>query len=327
MQANTPPSRFSVFRKWIQFMSISRLIRWTIYVSLSYWVYANWWKDLPMTDLKTWYSYPESQFIVVDGMEVHVRVCGKGEPILLLHDANSALQTWNGWTEQLSKKYQVIAVDLPGFGLTGPHPRSSYSAFMYADFLQHLVTAMGIPKFHLAGCGLGAQIAWFYAAESPEKIRSLILLDAPGFEGRSNDALTILARTPLLNRVIWTITPRMVVEIMLEDVYADDTQITDSLVQRHFNLLLRAGNRKAFTDRAQVSDNKPPVDIIEKITAPTLILWGAEDARISPEYAYEFHRRIHGALLKIYQNTGHWPQEENPSQTVEDVIAFLEGKF
>jgi pimeloyl-ACP methyl ester carboxylesterase len=119
----------------------------------------------------------------------------------------------------------------------------------------------------------------------------------------------------------------MVVELMLEDVYADDALITDTLVQRHFNLLLRAGNRKAFTDRAQVSDNKPPVDIIEKITAPTLILWGAEDARISPEYAYEFHRRIHGALLKIYQNTGHWPQEENPGQTVEDVMAFLEGKF
>lgn len=314
-------------KKWLRYLSISRLIRWSIYLALGIGLYFNWHGDLPLEALKKQYTYPESRFVSVDGMDVHVRSLGKGEVILLLHDANSSLRTWDVWMRTLAEKYRVLAVDLPGNGLTGPHPRSSYSAFMYADFLQHLVTALEIGKFHLVGNGLGAQIAWFYAAENPGKIQSLVLLDAPGFEARNSSALTLLARTPLLNRIIWTITPRMVVQLMLEDVYADDALINDTLVDQHFNLLLRPGNRKAFTDRMQVSDNKPPVDIIEKISAPTLILWGAEDARISPEYAYEFHRRIRGALLKIYQNTGHWPQEENPNQTAADVLSFLEGKF
>jgi pimeloyl-ACP methyl ester carboxylesterase len=113
----------------------------------------------------------------------------------------------------------------------------------------------------------------------------------------------------------------------LEDVWADDALVTDSLVQRHFDLSLLPGHRKAFTDRASVRDNRPPIDLIERINAPTLILWGAEDTRISPEHAYDFHKRIRGAVLKIYRNTGHWPQEENPVQTAEDVQAFLEGKF
>ena len=130
-----------------------------------------------------------------------------------------------------------------------------------------------------------------------------------------------------MNRALWKITPRAFIEIMLEDVYADDALVTDSLIQRHFDLLLRAGNRKAFSDRASVSDNRPPAEVVEKINVPTLILWGAEDTRISPENAYKFHHTIRGAALKIYRNTGHWPQEENPVQTAGDVRAFLEGKF
>jgi pimeloyl-ACP methyl ester carboxylesterase len=317
----------STARKWLGMIGFSRIIRWTIYVVVLYWIYTNWHSDLPMDRLTTRYAYTDSKFIQVDGMDVHVRITGQGEPILLLHDANSSLHTWEGWTKILSKHYKIISVDLPGFGLTGPHPRGSYSAFMYANFLELLTKELGLTKFHLAGNGLGAEIAWFYATEYPAQLNSLILLDAPGFEGKSNAVTAWLARIPVINRVMWKITPRSFVGLMLDDVYADDTQVTDSLVQRHFDLLLRPGNRKAFTDRAQVSENRPPVNIVDKINVPTLILWGAEDARISPEYAYEFHRRIHGALLKIYQNTGHWPQEENPEQTAKDAEAFLEGKF
>jgi pimeloyl-ACP methyl ester carboxylesterase len=76
-----------------------------------------------------------------------------------------------------------------------------------------------------------------------------------------------------------------------------------------------------------VRDNRPPAAMVEQISAPTLILWGAEDTQISPENAYEFHRLIRGSLLRIYQNTGHWPQEESPGATVRDAQSFLLGKF
>ncbi len=322
-----PNNRLANAKKWIPTLHFSRLVRWLLYLVVVWWLYQNWHSDLPINRLAQNYAFPESRFMSVDDMQVHYRVVGQGEPILLLHDANSSLHTWDGWTKALSPHYQVISVDLPGFGLTGPHPRGSYSAFMYANFLEELVQQLNLSTFYLAGNGLGAQVAWFYAAEHPNRLHKLILLDAPGFEPKSTNLVNLLARTPVLNRAIWHITPKSFIRLMLTDVYADDGLVTDSLVQRHFELLLRPGNRKAFTDHAAVSDNRPPVDIIEKIAVPTLILWGAEDTRISPEYAYEFHRRIHGAVLRVYQNTGHWPQEENPVQTAQDVQAFLEGKF
>lgn len=313
---------------WLKGMSLSGGVKWALMLIIGGWVYSNCHHDRPPQYLAEHYTFPESKFVPVGGMEVHCRTVGRGMPMLLLHDANSSLHTWSGWDAALAGKYQLISVDLPGFGLTGPHPQGSYSAFMYHAFLDSLVQQLHLSRFYLAGNGLGAEIAWFYAAERPKQVDKLILLGAPGLEPKSSsDWVQWAARTPVLNRVLWSVTPRSYVRLMLEDIYADDALVTDSLVQRHFDLLLAPGNRHAFTDRASVSDNRPPVSLIDSITTPTLILWGAEDTRIAPEFAYEFHQRIRGALLRIYQNTGHWPQEENPARTARDVEAFLEGKF
>ena len=319
--------RVAIVRKWLSIFSVSRLIRWALLFAIGWWVWTNWHDDLPAAQCLQKYAFPDSRFLQVDGMDIHYRLSGKGEPILLLHDAQSSLHTWAGWTGRLSEKQQVVSLDLPGFGLSSPHPQGSYSAFMYASFLDSFLQKLNLKKVSIAGCGLGAQIAWQFAAESPDRVDKLILLDAPGFEEKSNSLIDWLASTPVVNRILWKVTPRSFVRLSLEDVWADDTRVTDSLVQRHFDLSLLPGHRKAFTDRASVRGNRPPIDLIEHITAPTLVLWGAEDTRISPEHAYDFHKRIRESLIKIYRNTGHWPQEENPEQTAQDVQAFLEGRF
>ncbi len=307
---------------------LTRLIRWGVLLLVCGWVYLNWHPDLPLNGLIQQYSYPESTFVTVDGAEVHCRLMGKGEPVVLLHDANSSLHTWSAWASHVDlKKYQLISVDLPGFGLTGPHPRGSYSVFSYASFIDSLANVLKLKKFTLAGNGLGALVAWHYSSEHAERINHLVLISPPGFEEKNSDWVTILAKIPVLNRILWSITPKTFVRIMLEDVYADNSLVNNELVQRHFDLVLRPGNRKAFTDRASVSDNRPPGEEVEKIKSPTLILWGAEDTRISPEFIYLFHKKIRKSEIRIYQNTGHWPQEENPSRTAQDVQAFLEGKF
>ncbi|HNG89777.1 MAG TPA: alpha/beta fold hydrolase, partial [Saprospiraceae bacterium] len=229
---------------WLKSMSLGGLLRWALGLSLLGWVYTNCHPDLPTGLLAERYAFPESKFVPVEGMDVHCRMIGRGETLLLLHDANSSMHTWSGWAAELAPKYRLISVDLPGFGLTGPHPQGSYSTFMYHAFLDSLVHQLRLSKFHLAGNGLGAEIAWFYAAERPAGLDKLILLDAPGLEHHSaaEGWVNWLARTPVLNRVLWSVTPRSYVRLMLEDIYADDAQVTDSLVQRHFDLLLAPGN-------------------------------------------------------------------------------------
>ena len=305
-----------------------RLIRYGLLFALLIWVYQNTYKDIGVEMLEQKYGYVDAQYIEIDGMQVYYRSVGKGDPIILLHNANSSMHTWSAWVDTLSTKYKVIVPDLPGNGLTGPHSRGSYSLFMYTGFVDSFAQALNVKQFHLAGNGLGAQIAWFYAAEHPEKIKKLILLDAPGFETPSVTIWDQFAQTPVVNRLYWYLSPPILTELRLDRIYADDNLVTDSLIERHFDLMRRKGNRKAYTDRAAVSENSPPaLDLIKKITAPTLVMWGAEDAIISPSFAYEFHKKLRNAELRIYNNTGHWPQEESPAETATDAFSFLNGTF
>lgn len=322
-------ARLAVVKEWLGILSLSRMLRWAFYIFVFLWLYTNWQEDRSVGQLMAKYAFPDSKFVEIDGMNVHVRTSGnpKNEALLLLHGTGGSLQTWTRWTEKLTDKYQVVSVDLPGHGLTGQHPRGSYSLFMYASFLEKLADSLGLRQFNLVGNGMGGQIAWFFAAEHPEKLKKLVLLDPRGFEKKTTEWVDVLARTPVLNSTILKITPRTFFRWQLEANFSDDALVSDSLVNRQFELFLFPGNRRAFIDRAQVSDNHPPVEFIEKITCPTLILWGAEDAIISPEFAYEFHKQIRKSELKIYENTGHWPQEESPDESVEDVRAFLEGRF
>lgn len=319
--------RWLRMRRFLRRFSLLGLIRSALLLTLIWWIAQNWYGDLDRETLRARYALDGSRFVTVGGVETHVREMGAGEPLLLIHDAGSTLHTWDYWTRDLSDAYRVISVDLPGYGLTGPHPKGSYSDFMYAGFIGELARELGLSNFALAGNGIGARIAWFYAHENPQQLSKLILIDSPGFEKSRSDLIAWLARTPVINRIFLKITPRYFVRLALEDAFANDSLVTPERIALSHELMRHPGNRKAFTDRAQVSDNHPPIDLIDEIKTPTLILWGAEDTRYSPEHAYEFHRRIRGSLLRIYQNTGRWPQEESPEETARDVKAFLEGRF
>jgi pimeloyl-ACP methyl ester carboxylesterase len=323
------PNRILKVLGWLwRNVNLIRLARYIALGAICVWVYQNIYKEIPPELTTQKYGYTDASYIEVDGMQVYYRSKGKGEPVILLHNANSSMHTWSAWVDTLSTKYRVIVPDLPGNGLTGPHTRGSYSLFMYSGFLDSFVQTLNLKQFHLAGNGLGAQLACFYAAEHPEQIKKLILLDAPGFEEQKIGLLDQIAKTPFVNRMYWYLSPPALYKLRLERIYADDKLVTDSLVERHFDLSLRAGNRKAYTDRIAVSENNPPViDMIKKITAPTLVMWGAEDALISPSHAYEFHKKLRNADLRIYNNTGHWPQEESPAETARDAFDFLNGTF
>src|SRR3990172_9268417 len=91
--------------------------------------------DIPVEKLKAKYANGQSRFITIDGLLVHYRDEGKGFPLLLLHGAPSSLHTFDRLTAELSKKYRVIRLDLPGYGLTGPNAAGDYSLQSYMRFL------------------------------------------------------------------------------------------------------------------------------------------------------------------------------------------------
>ena len=290
---------------------------------------AVWAPDRSAEDLGTRWATPPSEFVLVDGMKVHLRDEGPRDdpnPIVLLHGTSSSLHTWDGWAQALQAKHRVIRVDLPGFGLTGPTPDGNYQMPVYSHFVASLMDTLQVQHAVLAGNSLGGYVAWKTAVDYPDRVSKLILVDAAGY---ATTATSVpigfkLAQIPMLSGLMANILPRKVIESSLRNVYGDPSKITTELIDRYYELALRTGNRKSLA--ARFSQNKAgefEAQILQ-IKQPTLVIWGGLDRLIPPENAEKFHRDIANSQVVMFGKLGHVGHEEDPAATVAAAKAFLD---
>lgn len=290
-------------------------------------IYKVSYADISLEELKKEYANEQSEFLEINGMQVHYRDEGNGFPIVLMHGTAASLHTYDAWTKQLSKNYRVIRLDLPAFGLTGPNKNADYSIESYTKFLSKFLEKIKVDKFYLAGNSLGGNIAWNYAAEYPEKVLKLILIDASGLPTFTpQPPIFKMAKTPILNSLFLYITPKFIIRKNIEQVYADKLKVTDALVTRYHKMSLRTGNRKAFIERAKTDFNvaeKVNLVKLKSIKTPTLLIWGAKDTWIPLGNGKRMDSMLPNSKLVILENSGHVPMEENPKESLEFLKSFL----
>jgi pimeloyl-ACP methyl ester carboxylesterase len=284
---------------------------------------AFYHNDIPVSELKAKYTYADSKFMELDGLNVHYRVVGSGKPLVLLHGTASSLHTWEAFSDNLKDSFQLISLDLPAFGLTGGRADHNYSMEMYTAFLKKFTEKLNLTNFDLAGNSLGGRIAWEFAAAYPEQVRRLVLMDATGYPtGKPMPQVFRLAQNPYISTILKKITPRFFIKKNLVEVYDNDELISDALVDRMWDLSLREGNRQAFIDRSNLPLT-PNTDKIKTINAPTLIIWGNTDEWVPVACAEKFHQDLKNNQLSILQKCGHLPMEERPLEAAGLVRAFL----
>ena len=308
-------------QKKIKYFIYSLIILLTFAIGNS--IYA----DISVEDLKKEYTNEQSQFIEVDEINVHFRDEGEGFPIVLIHGTAASLHTWDAWTDELKKTNRVIRMDLPAFGITGPNKNADYSIEAYTTFLQSFLEKLKLEKFHLAGNSLGGNIAWNYTADYPSKVEKLILVDASGLPtNKSQPAIFKMAKTPILNSLFLYITPRFLIKKNIEEVYEDDSKITDELINRYHKMALRVGNRKAFIDRAKTDfklDTQVNLEKLKSIQTSTLLIWGAKDLWIPIANGIRMNEILVNSKLEVLKNSGHVPMEENPRESLKLMNDFL----
>lgn len=293
-------------------------------------VAATWAPDRPVADLKARWAQAPSMFVDVAGMSVHVRDEGPRDdasPIVLLHGTSASLHTWEGWATALRDTRRVVRFDMPGFGLTGPSPDGRYDIGSYDRFVAAVLDKLGVQRCVIGGNSFGGRVAWTFAARHPERVTSLILVDAAGYpmESTSVPLGFRLARTPVINRLASVVLPRRLVESSVRNVYGDPSRVTPQLIDLYFDLAVREGNRRALVARFEQAPTGPGADAIATLKVPTLILWGGRDRLIVPTHAERFHHDIAGSRVVVFDDLGHVPQEEDPARTVAAVRTFLGG--
>lgn len=290
-----------------------------------------WTGDIPLDTLKAKYTSPSSKFVEVMGMDVHYRDEGQlndSLPLVLLHGTGASLHTWEATVLAMKDRYRIITLDLPAYGLTGPNPERVYTQEFYSKFMAAFLDRIGVQKCIIGGNSLGGAIAWRFTSEHPSRVEKLILIDAGGYPTQSTSVPIAfrLARTPVLKHSLKFITPRPLAAKSVKNVYADPGKVTEAVVDRYYELVLREGNRQALIDRMKGFDYPDNADMIKSITIPTLVIWGDKDGLIPVENAYRFHDDLPNDSLVVLKNLGHVPMEEDALQTTAVIRSFLEKR-
>jgi pimeloyl-ACP methyl ester carboxylesterase len=302
-----------------------------IVVALLLGVALSWAPDRPVSTLTSSWAPAPSQFLMINGMSVHLRDEGPRDdpqPIVLLHGTSASLHTWDGWVAELKGQRRVIRLDLPGFGLTGPSPDKDYSLAHYVRFMTMALDALKVQHCVMVGNSFGGAVAWETALALPQRVDRLVLVDSAGYPPRA-DSVPIgfrLAQIPALQPLIQQILPRSMVASSVRNVYGDPSKVTPELVNRYYELTLREGNRAALHERFKQSRGGEHASQISLIKQPTLIIWGHEDHLIPQVFGERFHTDIAGSQLIVLDGLGHVPHEEDPARTVAALKPFLSLK-
>ena len=284
----------------------------------------------------TAYLDPDSQFLQVNGVSIHYKQYGQGEPtFILLHGTLATTYTWHKVIDEFSAMGTVIVYDRPAFGLTSrPMPGSWSGAGPYgheqqADLLVSLMDALKIDKAILVGHSLGGAIAGLAAQKYPERVSTLILV-APGQtrHGVSSVAGWLFA-TPQM-RHIGPIFLRNRVEEFGMDLYRnsyhDPEKITDVDIQAYSKIFAIENFYRAIWELLVAARPLDAVVHYEMISAPTLVITGDDDNVLGTENNIVLADIIPQAELSIIRQCGHIPQEECPQPFMDEIHKYLDNQ-
>jgi len=278
--------------------------------------------EAPTAEASPYFS-AQDRMIDVDGTRVRVRVDGPADApaIVLMHGFVYSLETWEAWAAGLAGEWRVIRFDLAGHALSGPDPKQRYSPEERAEFTGKVMDALGVERAVVGGNSLGGLAAWRFAAAHPERVRALVLV-SPGAYPYNGVGDTALAPPPPM-RLFLTTAPEAGVRYSLAAIFGDDAAITDERVARMRDMMRQPGNGEAFIQSIEEFTLPDPEPLLEKIAAPTLILWGAADAVIPVEQGRRMAAAMPNARLIEYAGVGHAAQEEAAEATLADLKDFL----
>lgn len=289
--------------------------------------------ELPSWYITSRYTYPDSQFRTNDfGLPVHFRDVGEGDTIVLLHGELSSVHTWERWIEILRQEFRVIAIDLPGAGITGApkcvsNPKKQCPENLSQDYITHTITYLiedlELRNFHLVGASYGGYLASRYAISNPDRIKSLTLISPLGLQQDPPFMIDYLADT---NMVTQFFQPATIATTIADDFYGSPERITQASLQRYLHLLQAPGAKKTNVLQAAIINDlmlNGTTESFSDIKAPSLIMWGNRDKWGRFEHAQRWVDTIPNSMLVEYKGIGHLSMEEHADDSAYDLIAFI----
>lgn len=289
-------------------------------------------REIPVRELQQTYGLPASKtFEPEPGLVVHYTDEGKadGRTLVLVHGFAASVHAWRPWVDRLDDEYRLIAIDLPGHGLTKAPKDYKASLDRNAELVAALAEHAGVGQFVLAGNSMGGAVSLSFAMKHPERLTALVLVDAAGWPGEEGETRSGPPGVfSMLNSGVGRFFLKLFdVEMFavdgLKSAYLDEAMVTDEVVKRYTDLAMAEGHRDILlTQNSRPGTPWTPADFA-KIRMPVLVMSGEQDNLIPVDDARAIAKAIPDAKLVTYPEGGHLPMEQLPDETVSDLKAFL----
>lgn len=240
-------------------------------------------------------------------------VAGEGPAVVVIHGIGGHKEDWAGLSETLAPNHRVYTVDMLGFGGSSKTGDSISIADQVAA-VTALLDAEQIEQADLIGNSLGGWVAATMAATYPDRVGRLILVDAAGFKA-------MFEGEPPVNFY-----PTTVAEMsnLLDHVRFDPDTHTDEHAQKALAASMASGDAQAAAAvGAGMYGSERLEDVADRITTPTLVIWGAEDRLFPAGIADLVAGHIQGSKRLLIPSASHFPQLDNPAVFNAAVADFL----
>jgi pimeloyl-ACP methyl ester carboxylesterase len=245
---------------------------------------------------------------------------GTGTPVLLLHGYGESLLSWQAVFDRLAREADVIAVDLPGFGLSSK-PASGYTADSMATVITAFLDKLALRRVVLVGHSLGGVVATALAVRDPSRVLGLALVDAalvtPWALAQTSDS----SRTGASVRRVIAEYERL--RGRFGGVHDGNWMAEDSTAAAYqpssdpaYAAALAAVLREF--DFAFLGP-----DGARRLTMPVKLIWGALDPVVPVQVGRALAERLPDATLVVLPRTWHRPQTERPMEVARILSGFV----
>jgi pimeloyl-ACP methyl ester carboxylesterase len=265
----------------------------------------------------------------IDGSRVNLVDIGSGEetPVVFVHGLGGQWQNWLENIPRVARERRVIALDLPGFGLS-EMPREKITIQGYGRFVAAVLDHLELERAHLVGNSMGGFVSSEVAIQFPERVDRLALVSAAGISnvGVSKAPVLTLARAATAITAFTAARHRQIASRPIT------RHAALALVARYPSLLkpdlaweglIKGTGKPGFDDALRASLEYDFRDRLPEIERPTLIVWGEQDSILPVRDADEYERLIEDSRKVVMEDTGHVPMLERPAAFNDLLVDFL----
>ena len=272
-------------------------------------------------------SSTAGRFVEVEGLKLHYREQGSGEPVLLLHGWPTSSYLWRNLIAPIATRNRVIAIDLPGYGRSDKPTDASYSFRFYDRVLTGFMDALGAQRVGLGVHDLGGPVGLHWASQHPERVSSLALLNTLVYARPSWAVIAFVAAARLPGARSLLTSPRGISFSMRYGVHHKD-RLSDETIAAYQEPFASADARRALRKAGTGLHPSGMRDIerwLPSVEVPVRIIYGERD-RILPDVARTMRKveaDVGGAEVTKLPDCGHFIQEERPTEIAGMLAEFF----